>query len=78
MKKASLESVSFLQSIDLSWSLIIQSICIRSKKRKENRRINLLLTEPGRIYIEWDAIEKEISPKEKTLLKKQKETTKEV
>jgi hypothetical protein len=78
MKKASLESVSFLQSIDLSWSLIIQSICIRSKKSKENRRINLLLTEPGRISIEWDVIEKEISPKEKTLLKKQKETTKEV
>jgi hypothetical protein len=78
MKKASLESVSFLQSIDLSWSLIIQSICIRSKKRKENRRINLLLTEPGRISIEWDVIEKEISPKEKTLLRKQKETTKEV
>jgi hypothetical protein len=48
------------------------------KKGKENCRISLLLTEPGRISIEWDVIEKEIFPKEKTLVQKQRETTKEV
>jgi putative oxidoreductase len=40
--------------------------------------ISLLLTGPGRISIEWDVLKREIFPRGKAIIQKQKEATQKV
>ena len=40
--------------------------------------VSLLLTGPGQIFIEWDVLKREIFPREKAIIQKQKEAIQKV